>query len=97
MFWTGAFANMSLVVVLMVVAVRSVRTGNVTRHKRAMLGAMALIVGFLLAYPMKLAILGREDLTVWSTAAVRTLYFHEACVMTMLAAGIFALTRAWRV
>lgn len=96
MFWTGAFANMSLVVLLMVIAVRSIRAGNVARHKRAMLTAMALIVGFLLAYLMKVVFLGREDLSVWSAVAVRTLYFHEACVMTMLLGGSFALTRAWR-
>ena len=95
-FWTGALVNMSVVVVLMVVAVRSVRAGNVARHKRAMLTAMALIVGFLVAYPAKVLMLGREDLAPWSVASVRTLYFHEACVVTMVAAGIFALTRAWR-
>ncbi len=96
MFWTGAFANMLVIVILMAVAVRSVRAGNVARHKRAMLTAMALVVAFLVAYPVKVVILGREDLSVWSTAAVRTLYFHETCVVVMLIAGIFALTRAWR-
>ena len=95
-FWTGALANMVVIVALMGVAVQSIRAGNVVRHKRAMLTAMALIVGFLLAYPAKVVLLGKEDLELWSVAAVRTLYFHETCVATMLLAGIFALTRAWR-
>ena len=95
-FWTGAFANMLVIVALMAVAVRSIRVGNVKRHKGAMITAMVLILGFLTAYPLKVAMMGREDLSVWSTASVRTLYFHESCVVVMLIAGIFALTRAWR-
>ena len=95
-FWTGAFVNMAFVVVLMVVAIRSIRAGNVARHKRAMLAAMGLIVLFLVAYPAKVAMLGREDLSVWSAAARGTLYFHETCVLVMLIAGITALSRAWR-
>jgi uncharacterized membrane protein YozB (DUF420 family) len=96
MFWTGAFVNMALVVALMVVAIRSIRAGKVTRHKRAMLSAMGLIVLFLVAYPMKVAMLGREELSTWSAAARGTLYFHESCVLVMLLAGTVALTRAWR-
>lgn len=95
-FWTGALINMMAVVALMVFAVRSVRAGEVARHKRAMLTAMGLIGGFLVAYPIKVVVLGREDLSVWSDLSVRTLYFHETCVATMLLAGGFALSRAWR-
>jgi uncharacterized membrane protein YozB (DUF420 family) len=96
-FWTGALANMLVIVVLMAVGVSSVRAGNVTRHKRAMVTAMGLVAGFLIAYPLKVRLLGREDLSVWSDAAVRTLYFHEACVTLMLLTGVFALGRAWRI
>jgi uncharacterized membrane protein YozB (DUF420 family) len=95
-FWTGAFANMLVIVVLMAVAVSSVRTGDVTRHKRAMVTAMGLVVAFLIAYPVKVAMLGRENLSSWSDAAVRTLHFHETCVALMLLAGALALGRAWK-
>ena len=95
MFWTGAFVNMSVIVVLMIVAVRSIRAGNVSRHKRSMITAMALIVGFLVAYPVKLAMLGREDLSVWSTAAVRTLYFHETWTYLYALLLLVALMEWW--
>ena len=95
-FWTGALANMLVIVVLMAVGVSAVRAGEVVRHKRAMVTAMGLVVAFLIAYPLKVAMLGREDLSVWSDAAVRTLYFHETCVALMLLAGAFALGRGWR-
>ena len=95
-FWTGALANMLVIVVLMAVGVSALRAGEVVRHKRAMVTAMGLVVAFLIAYPLKVAMLGREDLSVWSDAAVRTLYFHETCVALMLLAGAIALGRGWR-
>jgi uncharacterized membrane protein YozB (DUF420 family) len=61
-----------------------------------MLTAGALVVAFLLSYVAKVLILGHEDLSVWSVAALRTLHLHELCVSVMLIAGAVAVSRAWR-
>ena len=58
-----------------------------------MLTAGSLIIGFLVAYVGKVFLLGKEDLSVWSDAAINTLHFHEACVTAMLLMGVVALNR----
>ncbi len=93
LYWTGAFANMGVVLVLAVLGVRRLRAGDAARHRRSMLTAGALVVAFLVSYVFKLMFLGREDLAVWSAPDRWILRFHELCVLTLLLAGGFA---AWR-
>ena len=91
LFWTGAFINMSVVVGLAIYGVKQLRDGFPSRHRSLMITASMLVVGFILAYVLKLVFLGREDLSVWSQAAVWTLRFHETCVLTMVVGGVLAL------
>jgi uncharacterized membrane protein YozB (DUF420 family) len=96
LFWTGAMINLIFIAGLVVSGVRQVRGGEIARHRRSMLTAGALVVGFLLAYVGKVILLGKEDLSVWSRTDVNILRFHETCVTLMLLAGVVALIRAMR-
>ena len=91
LFWTGAFINMNVVVGLAIFGVNQLRGGYPARHRSLMITASLLVVGFVLAYVLKLVFLGREDLSVWSQAAVWILRFHETCVLTMVMGGALAL------
>ena len=93
LFWTGALANMAVIVVLAFAGVRARRAGDIDRHRRMMQLAGALVGLFLVAYVFKLVFLGREDMSSWSTYAVWTLRFHETCVLVMLIAGGLAMQR----
>ncbi|MDH3686166.1 MAG: DUF420 domain-containing protein [Myxococcales bacterium] len=96
LFWTVALLNMGVVVGLGAHGIRLVRRGEVQRHRRAMLAASVLVVGFVVAYVLKVAFLGGEDLDTWSSAARGVLYFHETCVAAMLVGGAVAGWRAWK-
>ena len=87
LFWTGALANMVVIVALAAAAVRARRRGDIRRHRRGMLAAAALVGLFLLSYALKLVWLGREEIERWSVTDVWILRIHELCVLAMLFAG----------
>ncbi len=91
LYWTFAFANMGVVVALALRAMTVVRAGNPELHRKLMLGAAALVVGFIVSYGFKLQFLGREDLTLWSRWDTNILRFHESCVLVMLIGGGLAI------
>lgn len=91
LYWTFAFLNMGLVVALALRAMFQVQDGNPQAHRRSMLLAAALVVGFVVSYGFKLAFLGREDLSLWSARDINILRFHESCVAMMLIGGGFAM------
>lgn len=95
-FWCGALANMAAMFALMANGVRQVRRGNVVAHRRSMIAATCLVAAFLTAYLFKATLLGKEDFSLWSQAAVWNLRFHETCVLFMLLAGGLALLRGRR-
>jgi hypothetical protein len=94
LFWTGALANMGLVLVFCALGVRRRRLGDIPGHRRGMLTAGVLVGLFLAGYVLKLLILGREPLETWSPGAVWMLRIHELCVATMLVGGSTAALRA---
>jgi len=94
-YWTAAFANMLVIVALALLGVRAVRRGRVLLHRRCMLLASGLVIGFVVSYFFKVALLGREELERWSTASVVVLRIHEFCVFTMLLGGVAAGSRAF--
>jgi len=96
LFWCAALLNMLVMFALMANGVRQVRRGNVESHRRSMIAATSLILLFLVSYLFKASLLGKEDFSLWSRAAVWNLRFHETCVLVMLIAGGFALARARR-
>ncbi len=96
LYWTAAFVNLGVIAGLVIRGVAYIRRGDVVRHRRAMLAGAWLVAAFLVSYGLKLAFLGREDLSVWRAFHVQTLRLHETCVLAMLVAGTVALTRARR-
>jgi len=90
-FWTGAWLNFSLLFALALLAMRRIKAGDAATHRRYMIAASALVLFFLLSYVVKLMLLGREDMSVWSRRDVNVLRFHETCVLVMVAAGGVAL------
>jgi uncharacterized membrane protein YozB (DUF420 family) len=93
LYWTGALANMGVVLAIFLVGVRKLRSGDVAGHRRTMSIGAALIVAFLISYVLKVVLLGREDLATWSQLDRVVLWIHEACVTVVLLAGGVA---AWR-
>jgi uncharacterized membrane protein YozB (DUF420 family) len=93
-FWSAALLNLFAIVVLVSAGIFNIRRGRVAIHIRCMKISAYLVAGFLGAYGLKLAFLGREQLSLWSSGAVSNLRFHEVCVMTMVVAGSVALYRA---
>jgi uncharacterized membrane protein YozB (DUF420 family) len=93
-FWSLALANLFLICALVAAGIRNVRQGQIDRHRRCMQTASYLVGGFVIAYGLKLAFLGREQLSTWSPQAVTTLRIHEAFVLTMILGGCIALMRA---
>ena len=94
-YWTAAFLNMLLIVSLVSVGVRAIRRGKVLVHRRCMLLASGLVLGFIVSYVFKVAFLGREELQRWGVASVLVLRVHELCVFTMLIGGAVAGSRAF--
>ena len=93
-FWCGALLNMAILFGLMLKGVREVRRGDVKTHQRSMIAATSLVGFFLVSYLCKVAFLGKEDFSQWSSLSVWTLRIHETCVLVMLVAGVVALLRA---
>ena len=92
-YWTAATLNMGVLLVFAASGIRRVRNSEVARHRSRMLTSVALVLGFVISYGVKLVALGREDLSIWSDAAIWTLRFHELCIFTMLVSGGLALRR----
>jgi len=93
-FWTASFLNMTLIVLLASLAIRSVRRGQVERHRRLMLASVLLTTSFLAGYAGKLLVLGRENMALWSPTDVTILRVHETFVLLMVLGGSVALFRA---
>ncbi len=95
-YWTAALVNMAVITCLVVAGIRAIRRERVRTHRRLMLSAATLVGLFLLSYPGKLWLLGREQLELWSRSYVGVLRFHEACVAAMVIGGGIALGQALR-
>jgi uncharacterized membrane protein YozB (DUF420 family) len=90
-FWTAALVNLLAVTALVAIGIRNIRRGNLSRHRRCMKTAAALVTGFLGAYLLKVLWLGREQLSEWSGQAVVILRIHELCIFAMVVGGVGAL------
>jgi uncharacterized membrane protein YozB (DUF420 family) len=91
MFWGAAVLNFVVLTGFAIAGIRQIRRGERARHRRSMLVAASLVGVFLVAYVLKLAMLGREALERWSAFDLWMLRFHELCVMAMLVGGGAAL------
>jgi uncharacterized membrane protein YozB (DUF420 family) len=95
-FWCVALVDLGVVVGCAMLGVRAIRRGNVRVHRRCMLTAAVLVGAFLAAYLLKVALLGREDRSLWTRLDHTVLYVHESCVAAMLVGGAYAGWRASR-
>jgi uncharacterized membrane protein YozB (DUF420 family) len=95
-FWCAALANLGAIMGFAATGVMAVRRGDVRTHRRRMLTAAALVGLFLVSYLIKLAVLGREDRSQWTSLDRGVLYVHETFVAAMLLGGGYAAWRAWR-
>ena len=95
-FWTAALTLMGGVVVCAALGIARRRRRDMHGHRRAMLAAAALVGLFLLAYLLKVALIGHEQLAAWSDGDRLVLWIHEACVAVMLGSGSMGGWRAWR-
>jgi uncharacterized membrane protein YozB (DUF420 family) len=95
-FWCAALANLGLLVGCAASGVRAIRRGDVRTHRRRMLASASLVGLFLASYLVKVAVLGREDRSLWSGLDRAVLYLHESCVAAMLFGGSYAVWRAAR-
>jgi uncharacterized membrane protein YozB (DUF420 family) len=89
-FWTGAQVILGGVVLCATLGVRAIRRRRLRTHRRLMGAAALLIVTFLVAYVLKVLLLGREDFSLWTPTDVWVLRLHELCVAAMLLAGGYA-------
>ena len=90
LFWTAALVNLAIVCAMALLGVRCARRGEIARHRRAMKVASWMVVAFLLAYVLKVFLIGREDMSSWSSVELWVLRIHELFVMGMLVAGAAA-------
>jgi uncharacterized membrane protein YozB (DUF420 family) len=96
LFWCVALLDLGVVAGCAVAGVRAIRRGDVRVHRRCMLAASVLVAVFLAAYLLKVALLGKEDRSLWTRLDHTVLYVHESFVAAMLLGGAFALWRASR-
>jgi hypothetical protein len=94
LFWAAALADLGALCAFALFGVRHARRGEIARHRRAMKIASALVLGFLVAYAAKIQLLGREDMSAWSTLDVWLLRIHELFVLQMLGGGTIAWLQA---
>jgi uncharacterized membrane protein len=90
LFWTAALLDLGALVGIALFGVRHARRGEIARHRRAMKIATLLVIVFLASYLLKVFVLGREDMSVWSRLDVWVLRIHELFVMQMLGGGAVA-------
>ena len=89
-FWSAALANLAAIVGCGAFGIRAVKRGDVRRHRACMV-ACALLVGvFLGAYALKVAFLGREDRSAWTSLDYAVLYTHELCIAVI---GVFQIAQ----
>jgi len=96
LFWTAALADLGAVCVIALFGVRRARRAEIARHRRAMKVASLLVLGFLVSYLLKVPLLGREDMSVWSVRDVWVLRIHELFVLQMLGGGAIAWIQSRR-
>jgi uncharacterized membrane protein YozB (DUF420 family) len=96
LFWTGALALMAAIVGVSAVGILRRRRGDLAGHRRSMLSASLLVALFLVAYGLKVLILGHEHIAEWSARDRLVLRIHECFIAIMLSAGLVAGVRARR-
>ena len=69
---------------------RAIRRQDVRAHKRWMNTSVVLVLLFLASYVVKVFVLGKEELNLWSSGARAVLWTHETFVLAMVVAGTIA-------
>jgi uncharacterized membrane protein YozB (DUF420 family) len=90
LFWTAAIVDLGTVCLFAMLGVRYARRGEMARHKQSMKIASLLVVTFLVFYLLKVQLLGREDMSAWTSLDIWVLRIHELFVLQMLSGGTVA-------
>lgn len=96
LFWHFAWLAMATILSCGLLGWRAIRAGEVARHRAWMQRAILAVGVFVLAYVLKVILLGKEDLSGWSRAEIVLLRLHETFVAVMLLAGAGARALARR-
>ncbi len=96
-YWTWAFLNMLVALAVALSGVRRARRRDFGAHRMRMRAAAMLVVLFVVSYPVKLLLLGREPIDTWESQHVWILRVHELCVAVMLIGGAVALRMGGRI
>ena len=92
-YWSVALSNLALLVGIASYGIRQIRRNEPARHHRSMIFAGLLVLAFLLSYVINLAVIGREDLSLWTEFDVLILRIHELCILVLL---VGCLAAGWR-
>lgn len=95
-FWTAAWIDLGAVALLALLGRQQIRRGAWRAHRRSMLAATTLVGLFLVAYLLKVWLVGHEDLSAWSPMQIWVLRIHEVGIAAMLGGGLYAGWRAFR-
>jgi len=90
LFWTAALINLAVICGLALLGARCARRSEIARHRRLMKTASLLVLAFLVAYLVKVVVLGREDRSDWTLFDLWLLRVHELFVLQMVVAGSVA-------
>ena len=86
-FWYFALAWFLVSMASALAGWRAAVRGEIGRHRRWMQWVIYSVGIFVVAYVIKVALLGKEDLDPWSSAERTVLYVHESFILLMLLAG----------
>lgn len=90
LFWHFAWLAMTAIVACGLLAWRAIRQGRIPEHRKWMHRSLFFVGLFVALYVLKVVLLGKEDLSLWSHQQVLWLRLHESFVTLMLLAGTLA-------
>ena len=93
-FWIVVFLWTTALITQAVLGWRAIRSHDLERHRHRMTRAAWMVIVFLVAYLIKLGILGGEAVETWPLRDRWVLYVHETFVLIMVVAGAWALVLA---
>lgn len=87
LFWALTFVWTTVLIALAFRGFVQIRRGDVAAHRRSMDRAILMVGIFVLAYVVKVIVLGKEGIQLWAPRERTILYVHETMVAIMLLAG----------
>jgi uncharacterized membrane protein YozB (DUF420 family) len=89
-FWSASLVLFVALVASALAGWRAIRRQDIGRHKRWMNLSAVLVFLFVASYVVKVLVLGKEELGLWSAGDRAVLWTHESFVFVMILAGTAA-------